>query len=253
MTSAPVESAIYYEWLLKLTPEEKPGTALAKLGIDSIREPEPQFEQAPGWIPVFQVDGISQAVSRIDGLDATVKRLEVDGDTRTYVINSAGVWTGIREYAITESGSEIYVDQAANCDYSAINTNVATNLLSKLLDSEYVSISDDPYSMRFLFKEQQPTAGVFLLQGVEGFAARPYWLIYFETDDVVGLVSRAAESGSRILIPPSTSPFNTYAVLKDPWGNLFGISTSLSNPRDTPIPVIVNGEKKLLAEVLTFR
>lgn len=253
LTSAPVESAIYYEWLLKLSPEEKPGDALSKIGVDSIRQPEPQYEQAPGWIPVFLVEEISQAISRVEALAVTVKKIAVEGSTRTYVINSAGVWTGIRQSDDTKSSTEVFVDQSANCDYSAVNLDIATTLLTTLLDSEYFSVSDDPFSMRILFKENNPVAGVFLLQGVEGFATHPNWLIYFETDDVAAMVSRAAESGSRILIPPTLSPFNTYSVLKDPWGNLFGISTVLSVPSDDQILVNVSGNKKLLHDVLAPR
>jgi len=57
----------------------------------------------------------------------------------------------------------------------------------------------------------------------------------FEVESLEEFVARAVQSGSRVRIPPVDSPINRYAVLDDPWGNLYGFSSMFAGERMGPV------------------
>ncbi|MFH5821171.1 VOC family protein [Georgenia sp. AZ-5] len=226
VTSAPAEAAAYYEWLLELPTGSEPGPALRDLGASTV---PPRLPELTGWVPVFVVDSVERAVERVHDLGGTHHDLRDGAEERHYVVNRTGAVVRLRSRSgVSTDEPSIYGH--ANCDYSALSVDDATKFWGRLLDLDYLVMRDDPFEMRFLHGDRRIATGIFKLHGVAGFASRPYWLIYFEVEDVSTSLSRAVESGSRVLIPASASPFNTYAVLTDPWGNRFGFST-LADPQ----------------------
>ena len=231
ISRAPTDAAVYYEWLLALTPGARPGDALARIGVEAVVAP-PAGEEAVGWLPVFRVDSIDDAVASAAAFGAVERRVDDGSGTRPYLIDGAGVWTGL-----TESIEAPFAGRHANVDYSAIDVDGAEALFASTLALERLEMVDDPYDMRFLRRGRRIAAGVFRLHGVADFSVRPYWFVYFEVDDLVMHVARAAESGSRVLIPPTPSPFNLYAVLEDPWGSVFAFSQLTPSQSLGPLPV----------------
>jgi catechol 2,3-dioxygenase-like lactoylglutathione lyase family enzyme len=56
--------------------------------------------------------------------------------------------------------------------------------------------------------------------------APPAFEIGIETDDVAGVVKRAADAGATVLAPPETKPWGqTVAFLKDPDGHVVEVAT----------------------------
>ncbi|GAA1650789.1 VOC family protein [Georgenia ruanii] len=226
LTPLPVEAAAYYEWLLELPRGAEPGIALRDRGAST---GSPQLPGVTGWVPVFAVDSVERAVERVQDLGVTHHAVRDGDDERHYIAPRTGAVVELRPRSGVSS-DEASIYWHANCDYSALSVDDATEFWGRLLDLDYLVMRDDPFEMRFLHGDRRIATGIFKLHGVAGFASRPHWLIYFEVEDVSTSLSRAVESGSRVLIPTSESPFNTYAVLTDPWGNLFGFST-LADPR----------------------
>ncbi len=226
VTEVPAEAAAYYEWLLELPSAGEPGSALGALGASAEAGLLPGLT---GWVPVFVVNSVERAVERVRDLGVTHHVVRDGDDERHYVLPRTGAAVRLRSRPdLRPDEPSIYWH--ANCDYSALSVDDATEFWGRLLDLDHLVMRDDPFDMRFLHGDRRIATGIFRLHGVPGFASRPYWLVYFEVEDVSTSLSRAVESGSRVLIPPSASPFNTYAVLTDPWGNLFGFST-LADPR----------------------
>lgn len=57
-------------------------------------------------------------------------------------------------------------------------------------------------------------------------AAPPAFEIGIETEDVAGVVKRAADAGATVLAPPETKPWGqTVAFLKDPDGHVVEVAT----------------------------
>lgn len=213
-TALPEEAAIYYEWLLGLSAGSRPGEGLRRIGVSDVRTPE---DGRSGWIPVFIVEDVEEAVGRLT--PGTWSRLPSDDPDSAYVLDEQGVAVRLRKR------TPGHPESAVNFDCSALDVAAAARFYSRLLGLEVVEVVDDTYDMRFLLDENGIVAGIFQLSGVEGLDRRPVWITYFEVDSVEESVTRAVQSGSRVRIPPVDSPINRYAVLDDPWGNVYGFSS----------------------------
>lgn len=234
-TREPVEAAIYYEWLIGLASGERPGEALASIGVFHVLAPTENDESAPGWMPVFSVESVEQAISRVSEMGVTVRANQIPDSRIAIVVNAAGIWTGLIESSDVEGKTHGTRDM--NCDYCALDVGIATRTLTHLLDVDAFEILDDPYDMNILHSDRNITSGVLQMTGVEALSARPYWVTYFEVLDIGRSTVKAVESGSRVVIPPSKSPFNQYAVFRDPWGNIYGLSQLDSEPSEQEIIV----------------
>lgn len=213
-TALPEEAAIYYEWLLGLSAGSRPGDGLRRIGVTGVRPPE---GGRTGWIPVFAVDGVEEALGRL--APGTWSRLPSDDPASVYVLDEQGLAVKLRQRVPGRP------EAAVNFDCSALDVVAAARFYSRLLGLEAVEVVDDTYDMRFLLDDGGIVAGIFQLSGVEGLDRRPVWITYFEVDSVEESVTRAVQSGSRVRIPPVDSPINRYAVLDDPWGNVYGFSS----------------------------
>ncbi len=267
LSENPSEAAIYYEWLLELIPGAQPGDALSWVGIHCVASSILGPDLAKGWVPVFAANASDAAIQRIQGISRTVSQAQaqsqaqgqVQGQGRerrvSYVMDSSGIWTGVIVPSPNgpggRSADNVEVSDIANCDYSALDIDAATAFLEALLNAGHLSVRDDPFDMRFIYSHRNIVAGVLQLHGVEGFSARAYWLTYFEVRDIAVSIARAVETGSRVLIPATASPFNIYAVLEDPWGNTFGFSTLNAQAASLPIPVYdYRGESTTLDQLV---
>lgn len=234
-TREPREASIYYEWLLERSTGQRPGAGLKTIGVSHVVAPGEHDESARGWIPVFAVDDISAAEDRVRDRGVEIRRDILNEPPVAFAVNSSGMWTGLRLVPATEP--EKRPGEFMNCDYSAMDIEVASRTLAQLLGADRCEIVDDPFEMRILHVGRRVTAGVLQLAGIEAFSARPYWVTYFEVPDIDRATVKAVESGSRVLIPPTASPFNRYAILRDPWGNVFGLSCLDADTTGTPVRV----------------
>lgn len=218
VTAQPDEAAIYYEWLLGLPAGSRPGEALRRVGVSEVRA----VGGGSGWIPTFFVDDIEAAIARL----------------RPGIWNRTDVADGV--YIVDEQGSSVRLRErssaqprgAVTFDYSARDVRAAAEFYSRLLGLDALEVIDDTYDMRFLSDGQGIAAGVFQLGGIE---RRTVWITYFEVESLEEFVARAVQSGSRVRIPPVDSPINRYAVLDDPWGNLYGFSSMFAGERMGPV------------------
>ncbi|WP_433668504.1 VOC family protein [Nocardia sp. CA-136227] len=66
---------------------------------------------------------------------------------------------------------------------------------------------------------------------VNGVApAQPYWLTWFQSEDIDSGLTRAVELGATVLMSATDGPFGRMAIMAAPQGELFG----LLDPRDVP-------------------
>lgn len=250
-TREPVDASIYYEWLLDLSSGERPGAGLDSIGVLQVLQPEANDESSRGWIPVFSVESIPATIERVRSSDVIIRSETISDYAISVAINSAGIWSGLCE-TTTDQLREREV--ALNCDYSALDVGVATRTLSTLLDAQSLAIVDDPFDMNILYSENKIITGVLQMTGIELLSVRPYWVTYFEVEDIAKTTIKAMESGSRVVIPPSSSPFNQYAVFQDPWGNIFGLSQIDNEPLEDSIEVLlVDGSRSNLGEQVRIR
>lgn len=227
VATEPADAAQYYEWLLDLAPAERPGLALRSAGVLGVREPRDAAE-APGWIPVFAPDDAAASFAAVRDLGGRVEP-PVDGTGAAgiagYVVDPAGSRSALLESGDAPRGLGRGAYWRSNVDYSAQDLERATAFYRGVFDRPVLAVRDDPYDMRFIVDDVYPVVGVFHVPGLSTAARGGEWFVYFEVPDIVRTTARAIESGSRVLVPPIRSPFNTFALLDDPWGSVFGIST----------------------------
>ncbi|MGO1543306.1 MAG: VOC family protein [Gulosibacter sp.] len=241
VSNSPRDSAVYYEWLLQLKAGSRPGEALARIGVSGVIS-SGEGDVAPSWVPTFVVENLSLARRRVEELGGEVIPVVVDSGEHFYAKDPFGVIARL----IDTTEARLFGDSAAvycSVDYSTTDTVGPIAFWRQVLDCLVAEVVDDPYSMHFLHQGTQITTGVFSPGGHPDLRRAPEWIVYFEVDDVLLHATRAIESGSKVQIPPSYSPFNVYAVLRDPFGQMFGLSQGFRNASDglTPLDVRVEG------------
>lgn len=229
ISTHPRDAAVYYEWLLGLQAAQRPGDALLDIGVTGMREPTEGIPQV-GWVPVFRVASTVNAIDAVRHMGARHVPLPTPGGVRDFIEDAAGVWTAVTEDMVPDSAA--FTNGA---DYSTRDVESTTAFAEALLGARAVEIVDDPYSMRLLTVDGHVVGGVFHLYEMSGFTDRPLWIVYFGVDDLVSHLERAVASGSRVLIPPTLSPLNLYAVLEDPWGEVFGLGQMLDAAGLVPV------------------
>lgn len=243
-TANPEEAAIYYEWLLRLRAGERPGQALAELGVVAVGG---AVGSASGWIPQFRVDDVAASLGRVTPAAPLAPSFAAADEGTRFIVDPAGALLGVAPRAAhAERGRR----SGFTFDLSVIDAPAAEQFYTALLGLRALRIVDDPYGMRLLSDGAAVVAGIVELHAVAGLNRVSAWILYFEVDSVEEHVARAVQSGSRVRIPPDTSPFNRYAVLEDPWGNLFGFSAFLPADRCSSLPVQVDGRIRTLAHEL---
>lgn len=66
--------------------------------------------------------------------------------------------------------------------------------------------------------------------------ARPYWLTWFQYDGLDDGMTRAADLGATVLLPPEDGPFGRMAILAAPQGELFALLDPTKIVGDMPEP-----------------
>ena len=237
VSSDPAASADFYAWLLG-TPETEAGTwdTTARLrgrGIFSVTLKRPEGPSG-GWIPFFLLRDVEAAGQRAAAEGGTVQVLtEPDGERRTYVVDGHDVWTGIAG----SPPADVQGVGQTNVDYSAVDTQTAADYYQRVLGLQRLDVVNDPYDFRLLYDNRQIVAGFVQFGGYFLEAGESGWLVYFDVDDVDLAVARAVEAGSRIVVPANNSTMNRYAVLRDPFGQTFGLSRYYAPGKRIPVPV----------------
>ncbi|MFB9713605.1 VOC family protein [Arthrobacter methylotrophus] len=220
-------SSDFYAWLLGAPAEGGPeawdaGQRLTEKGIASVRRPETEGPGA-GWVPVFHVENAAEAQFRAEAAGGGARdHSSIAGGARNYFIDAAGVWTAITDTELSEE--ELSLVGQTNVDYGSMDTASAADFYSNVLHLEQFEIVDDPYDFRIIHDDRHIVAGIVKFGGTFAEASRPAWLVYFDVDDVDQTLARAVEAGARIVVPANNSNMNRYAVLRDPYGQVFGLS-----------------------------
>lgn len=222
-------SAEFYAWLVGSNARDSDvwdtWQRLAARGVRSVRAPGPDGPP-PGWIPVFHIDDVRAAQQRVAALGGHGRDGQ-GGAAAAYCVDSFGVWTGLSDDA--DDSTEAI--GTTNCDYSTADAPAAAGFYTRLLNAEAHEVVDDPYHFHLIHSGPVESAGVVSFRGPLDYSRMTKWLVYFAVGDVDQAVARGIEAGARIVVPANDSVYNRYAVLEDPFGQLFGLSRIL--PRDS--------------------
>jgi uncharacterized protein len=220
-------SSEFYAWLVGARQDVwDTKRLLTDLGVRSVRQPGPDGPPH-GWVPVFHVDDVRAAQMRAAALGGQNRDGLGEGGAPGYCVDSFGVWTGLSD----DANDNTEAIGATNCDYSTADAPAAASFYADLLKAQAHEIVDDPYQFHIIHNGPIATAGVVSFRGPLDYSRMTKWLVYFAVTDVDQIVARGIEAGARIVVPANDTAFNRYAVLEDPFGQLFGLSRPL--PRES--------------------
>lgn len=211
-TENPEEAIAYYEWLLgvRFPDFSNPEFAPAHL---------PPAGAEAGWVPRFLVPSVDAAITAVQPLGAHRRDTEPARGGKHYAISDDGLWAGITEH-VPHGVPSI----TANVDCATHTVERTSRFLQTLLSAEPLDTLEDPYDVRVIASDRHVASMVLRMRAEMNISTRTTWIVYFTAHDIVSTVSRANEAGSRVLVPPVSSPFDRYAILRDPWGQMFGLS-----------------------------
>jgi predicted enzyme related to lactoylglutathione lyase len=220
------DSAAFYAWLLTSdaasgSDEWEPIHVLFERGVLSVRRAE-NGGPTPMWVPVYLVDSVEDAGRRMKAEGGDWEQVE----GRTYLVDPGGVWTRVVGVDAVPFGLDLDAVRETVFDYITPDVRAACELYGRVLELDTVVFLDDPYEYAVLVDEE------IIALGSANYATRaeipvpqPSWMLYFDVPDVHAATERAVRAGARVVISPVHEDYNTWAVLVDPFGVTFGLST----------------------------
>lgn len=234
ITDDVLEGSEFYAWLFEPRHETPAvGTILRSRGVSVVQEPGPGDTR--GWRPVFRVENVLDAEQR--GVSAGFAR-STGTETIRYMTDQGGRKVGlieISESTDSETGEASPLHNLLLDYWTSVADDVAIDYAT-MLDCEVLHVLDDPYDMRLLHH------GPWLTIGVATFGTtrlESTWIPYFHTFDLAFQVARAVEAGAKIRVPIgqiATTDSAHFAVLEDPFGQIFGLTDWVPESRkDIPV------------------
>jgi predicted enzyme related to lactoylglutathione lyase len=195
--------------------------------------PDAAAPEAALWITHIQVDDAGEAAHRVSAAGGTVlaEPFDAPGGTRVAV---AGDPQGA-VFALLEPG-ELCGAQVVNEPGAWAMSLLATSdtEAAKRFYGEVFGWETDGFDGVSLWRlpgfvggepmQPVPRDVVGVLMPAEGRA--PGWDVNFWVDDADKTAARAAELGGRVVVPPFDGPVTRDAVLADPHGGVFSVTTA---------------------------
>ena len=220
------DSAAFYAWLLASDAQSgsddwEPIRLLFERGVIGVRRSE-TGGPGPMWIPVYLVDSVEEAARRMKAEGGYSEDLE----GRTYLVDAGGVWTRVVGADAIPFGLDTDAVKTTVLDYITTDTGAVALLYGRVLELEGLEFVDDDFDYWVLVDDR------FIAMGLADYHTKsespvphPSWMLYLDVPDVQASVDRAVKAGARVVIAPVQEDYNTWAVLIDPFGVPFGLST----------------------------
>lgn len=220
------ESAAFYAWLLSTDAETgsddwEPIHLLAERGVISVRR---AGAEGPGtmWIPALLVDDVEETAEQMRAEGGSLQRLEHG----TYLVDSMGVWTRLVPGNAIPFGLDPDLVSETVLDYITTDVPAVAAAYTKVFGLEPIELVDDPHGYMLLLDGQHIALGVAnYATAARSPVPHPGWIMYFDVPDVMAATTRAVTAGATVVIAPVHEDYNTWAVLVDPFGVTFGLST----------------------------
>jgi predicted enzyme related to lactoylglutathione lyase len=220
------DSAAFYAWLLTTdagagSDEWEPIRLLFEHNVISVRRSE-AGASAPMWVPAYLVDDVEETGHAMKAEGGSW--VQVEG--RTYVVDPGGVWTRVVAAEAMPLGLDPDVVKNTVLDYLTPDVAGAAASYCRVLGLEPVEFLDDEHGYMVLVDDRYVAMGLaHYATGAESPVPEPSWMLYFDVPDVKAATARAVKAGARLVIAPVHEDYNDWAVLVDPFGVAFGLST----------------------------
>jgi predicted enzyme related to lactoylglutathione lyase len=180
----------------------------------------------PGWLTHVRVGDVGESLARAEL--AGGRRLgpfdAASGDRFAVLADPAGV-----PFCLRQAGEHDGVELAnePNCwAMSSLHTpdvGQAQAFYGAMFDWELKSMPDVPFSL--WLQSDRVVAAVTATDGVE---VPPHWSVNFAVDDADATAEHAAALGGGLLMAPMDTQGFRSAVIRDPQGGVFAVSTPTS-------------------------
>jgi predicted enzyme related to lactoylglutathione lyase len=220
------ESAAFYAWLLTSdamtgSDDWEPIRVLFERGVLGVRRSDASGPSQM-WVPVYLVENVEEVANLMKAEGGDCKRI----DGRDFLIDPGGVWTRIVGADAVPFGLDLDAVSETVLDYITGDVMAACEMYSRVLDLEPVYFLDDPHDYAVLVDDRIIAMGAANYDTTAEIAVpQPCWMLYLDVPDVHAATQRAVKAGAQVVIAPVHEDYNTWAVLVDPFGVCFGLST----------------------------
>ena len=191
-----------------------------------------------GYIAVEDMDATAAQIRRLGGAilvpptDSNIGRISIVADPQkaTFALVTGLTYGQRQPSGLDESGRVGWHELLAE-DRSKI-----FDFYGKLFDWQKVNAETDPADLYQLFSAGGQTIGGMLTK--LPIVSQPFWLYYFNVDDIGAAAKRVNAGGGRILQGPIELPDGCWiARCADPQGALFALQGA-QGPKDTERPSV---------------
>jgi predicted enzyme related to lactoylglutathione lyase len=206
------------------------GRDVAGIGQQSGDWPGPPVPVWTTYVQVDSADAACQAVSEAGGSVLVEPTPSLDGGQIAIVADRAGGALGV--WQLGEHGGAQVVNEPAAWSISALRTpdpDRAAGFYGAVFGWEAEQM--DPAITLFRLpgyiggEPQQPVPRDVVAVMIAADDAPPSWAVDFWVDDADTIAARVVELGGSVLIAPFDTPISRSAVLVDPQGAAFNVTT----------------------------
>jgi predicted enzyme related to lactoylglutathione lyase len=180
------------------------------------------------WSTYFSATDVDAAAKAITGAGGKVSfgPMEVMDQGRMLVgQDPAGAMFGVWEPR-THQGSELVNEDGAPTwnELYTRDLEASTRFYGAVFGHAFDPLPELPDDYRLVRVGDDVVAG--MMQMTDAIASPempPYWLNYFELDDVDAGFARVRELGGEVLSEPRDSPYGRWAPVRDPQGGVFAL------------------------------
>lgn len=217
------DSTAFYSWLLGPGAGSAPSdwsaiNLLFEHGVCGVRRCGSDGPTRSCWIPVLAVDDLDETLRRA----AATGFVEHRREDLVYV-GRRDSWIRLVPADPLPAGLAPDMLGTTTVEYQTPDPPASADRLRGLLDLEVLELVDDPGQYRLLVQDGVLTLGVVDMSTFTQAPLDRAWLVYFDVPDIPGTVRRAADAGIEVVVPPVDEGYTHWAILRDPFGIVFGL------------------------------
>ena len=128
----------------------------------------------------------------------------------------------------SESGPGVLTKEHGGLSWNELMTRdkeTAKKFYADAFGWDYSPMPMDGVAYEIIKNRGEDAGGIMPMDGPQFEGVPAHWLVYFDVTDCDATAAKAAETGGKILVPPTEIPVGKFALLQDPQGAVFSVIT----------------------------
>ena len=166
----------------------------------------------------------TEAKAKELGATVVVPTMEVPGQGKlAFFMDPEGASIAIWQSLSTE-GPGLMVGEPGSLSWNELmtrDTAKAKDFYKGLVGWDFMPMDMGGIEYNMIKNNDKDAGGMMAMDGPQFEGVPAHWLVYFAVEDCDATSAKAAETGGKVMVPPTEIPVGKFSVLSDPQGGSF--------------------------------